>query len=191
MVLAGDRGIRPVSSAMSFGVTCPCGWAFSGVSIPPAPVAVIRVGAVYILMLHPVPLGCVQVSALVAPRPMKELYAAPFRAAVRSGVGSIMCSYNRINGVAACENEEVLKDLKTGMGFEGWVMSDWFATHSTVAAANHGLDQEMPLGLFFSDLALKIALETGKVLPTLVTSGRLWEAGLKRSAAEGGACDLQ
>jgi beta-glucosidase len=44
-----------------------------------------------------------------------------------------------------------------------WVMSDWTATHSTVQAANAGLDQEMPFGLFFSPLALDVALATGQI----------------------------
>jgi len=43
---------------------------------------------------------------------------------------SVMCAYNRINDVHACENEETLGDLR-GMGFSGWVMSDWMATHHT------------------------------------------------------------
>jgi len=57
--------------------------------------------------------------------------------------GSVMCSYNRVNGSYACENQWLLNDvLKTDWGFKGYVMSDWGATHSTVAAANNGLDQE-------------------------------------------------
>ncbi|MGZ3305403.1 MAG: glycoside hydrolase family 3 protein, partial [Asticcacaulis sp.] len=57
--------------------------------------------------------------------------------------GSVMCSYNRVNGAYACENDWLLnKVLKTDFGFKGYVMSDWGATHSTVPAANAGLDQE-------------------------------------------------
>jgi beta-glucosidase len=57
--------------------------------------------------------------------------------------GAIMCAYNKINGVYACENPYLLtKVLKQDWGYPGWVMSDWGATHSTVAAANAGLDQE-------------------------------------------------
>jgi beta-glucosidase len=56
--------------------------------------------------------------------------------------GSVMCSYNLVNGRWACENEYLLnKTLKQDWGFKGYVMSDWGAVHSTVDAANFGLDQ--------------------------------------------------
>ena len=56
-----------------------------------------------------------------------------------------MCSYNRINGNYSCGNNETLNtDYKVRAGFEGWVMSDWGATHSM--SINRGLDQEMPGG---------------------------------------------
>jgi beta-glucosidase len=57
--------------------------------------------------------------------------------------GSVMCSYNRVNGVYACENTYLLTEvLKKDWGFKGWVMSDWGALHSTIPAANAGLDQQ-------------------------------------------------
>ncbi|HEX7984638.1 MAG TPA: glycoside hydrolase family 3 C-terminal domain-containing protein [Duganella sp.] len=64
--------------------------------------------------------------------------------------GAVMCSYNRLNGVYACENTYLLNEvLKKDWGFKGWVMSDWGAVHSTVPAANAGLDQQsgMPFDL--------------------------------------------
>jgi len=73
-----------------------------------------------------------------------------------------MCSYNRVNNVYACENNETLWDLKEGMGFRGWVMSDWYATHSTVDSALAGLDQEMPGGFYFSG-GLQQAVLSGEV----------------------------
>eukprot|EP00966_Prymnesium_polylepis_P323090 7379307-Prymnesium_polylepis.1 len=55
-----------------------------------------------------------------------------------------MCGYNKINGQYACGSHKVLvDDLKGKMGFEGWVMSDWWAIHDPAASAN-GVDQEMP-----------------------------------------------
>jgi beta-glucosidase len=66
--------------------------------------------------------------------------------------GSVMCSYNRVNGTYACENSYLLNDiLKKDWGFRGWVMSDWGATHSTVPAANAGLDQESGIPFDVSD----------------------------------------
>ncbi len=57
--------------------------------------------------------------------------------------GSVMCSYNRVNGAYACENSFLLNEvLKSDWGYAGYVMSDWGADHSTVQAANRGLDQE-------------------------------------------------
>jgi len=66
--------------------------------------------------------------------------------------GAVMCSYNRVNGVYACENSYLLNEvLKKDWGFKGWVMSDWGATHSTVAAANAGLDQQSGMPFDLSD----------------------------------------
>lgn len=66
--------------------------------------------------------------------------------------GSVMCSYNRVNGVYACENSYLLNEvLKKDWGFKGWVMSDWGATHSTIPAANAGLDQQSGFPFDLSD----------------------------------------
>jgi beta-glucosidase len=57
--------------------------------------------------------------------------------------GSVMCSYNIINGDHGCESHELLTSVLRGdWGYKGWVMSDWGAVHSTVKAANAGLDQD-------------------------------------------------
>jgi beta-glucosidase len=90
-------------------------------------------------------------------RTLEELYYAPFAASVEAGAGAVMCSYNRINGVFACEDPDTLSALKSGLGFSGFVMSDWGATHSTAASANAGLDLEMPLGANFMQLASAIS----------------------------------
>ena len=75
---------------------------------------------------------------------LHEVYTAPFAAAVKAGVSSVMCSYNRINGPFACDNADTLKTILKGeMGFKGFVTSDWGAVHS-VTFINNGLDMEMP-----------------------------------------------
>ena len=73
-------------------------------------------------------------------RTRRELYYRAYEGAIAAEVGSFMCSYNKVNGVYACENNVTLGDLKspTGLNFTGWVMSDWAATHSTVASALAG-----------------------------------------------------
>jgi len=67
-----------------------------------------------------------------------------FELAIERGEpGSVMCSYNLVNGVHACQNAWLLNDvLKRDWGFRGYVMADWGAQRDTVLDANHGLDQE-------------------------------------------------
>jgi beta-glucosidase len=81
---------------------------------------------------------------------MHETYLWPFANAVRAGTASIMCSYNRINGSYGCQNSKTLNGLlKEELGFQGYVMSDWTATHSGVSAIEAGLDMNMPGGIPF------------------------------------------
>jgi len=99
-------------------------------------------------------------------RTIHEIYLPGFEAAVKQGhVGSVMCSYNRINGTYACENDRMLNGILKGeLGFKGFVMSDWGGTHSTVQSANSGLDMEMDVapGKYYGD-ALKTAIQNGQV----------------------------
>lgn len=85
------------------------------------------------------------VNEVVDNRTLHEIYQPAFDAAVnQGGAGAVMCSYNQVNGAYACQNGPLLKtDLDGQMGFPGFVMSDWGATHSTVASALNGLDMEM------------------------------------------------
>ncbi len=105
-----------------------------------------------------------EVDAQLDERTLQEIYTLPFALAVQEGhVGAAMGAYNKVNGVYSCENPHLLTDiLKQQLGFTGWVMSDFEATHSTVEAANAGLDQEMPSAKFFGDQLLS-ALHTGQV----------------------------
>jgi beta-glucosidase len=97
-------------------------------------------------------------------RAMRESDLLAFEIGVKeSGVGAVMCSYNLVNGDYSCENNYLLNDaLKKDFGFQGFVLSDWGATHSTAKAAMAGLDMEMPGDSFFGD-ALKKAVESGEV----------------------------
>ncbi|KIO17331.1 glycoside hydrolase family 3 protein [Tulasnella calospora MUT 4182] len=86
-------------------------------------------------------------SSNVDDRTQHEVYLHPFLRSVQAGVASVMCSY--MNGTWACENPKLLNDLlKRELGFEGYVMSDWQATHST-DSANQGLDMTMPGDVYF------------------------------------------
>jgi beta-glucosidase len=102
-------------------------------------------------------------SVTVDDRTQHEIYWAPFRGAMQAGVGAFMCAYNRIGGTYACENATTQNTLlKSQLGFPGWIMSDWGATHSTVASANNGLDMEMSGSTYFGT-ALTTAVNNGTV----------------------------
>jgi beta-glucosidase len=86
------------------------------------------------------------INVVASQRTLREIYEPAFRMAVQQGgAGAVMCSYNRINGTYACDNAEELTDvLRDAWHFDGLVMSDWGAMHSTVKAARAGTDLEMP-----------------------------------------------
>ncbi|KAK9350900.1 glycosyl hydrolase family 3 N terminal domain-containing protein [Lipomyces doorenjongii] len=94
------------------------------------------------------------VSSNIDDRTMHELYMWPFANAVRAGVASVMCSYNRLNSSYSCQNSKALNGLlKEELGFQGYVMTDWGAIHAGVASAEAGLDMNMPgpIGSFIPD----------------------------------------
>ena len=109
-------------------------------------------------------------SSDVDERTLREIYLPAFEAAVKEGhVEAVMCSYNLLNGTYASENDWLLnRVLKKDWGFKGVVMSDWGATHHAVAAANHGLDLEMPGGDFFTDEVLLPSVLSGEVSQTTI-----------------------
>jgi beta-glucosidase len=88
------------------------------------------------------------VSSNLDDRTMHELYLWPFANAVKAKAASFMCSYQRINGSYGCQNSKAQNGLLKGeLGFQGYVMSDWGATHSGLASIDAGLDMNMPGGL--------------------------------------------
>lgn len=100
------------------------------------------------------------VSAEIDERTRFEMYYPPFEGAIKADVGSFMCGYNKINGIWSCENPTTLaQDLKKTLGFKGYVMSDWGATHS--ASLTKGLDMEMPGASFMKPELLKPMLAAG------------------------------
>ncbi|PVH72305.1 glycoside hydrolase family 3 protein [Cadophora sp. DSE1049] len=124
------------------------------------------------------------VSSIIDDRTLHELYLWPFADALKAGTTSIMCSYNRLNGTYACENEHMLTEVLRGeLGFRGFVVSDWFATHSTAKAANAGLDMEQP-----GDLPPGVTTSHGgggyfgKSLEAAVTPGNVTEERLTEMA---------
>jgi beta-glucosidase len=104
------------------------------------------------------------VDAIISKRAMQESDLLAFHIAISiAHPGAVMCSYNRINGDYGCENPYTLRDvLKRDWGFQGFVISDWAATHSTEKASAAGLDQEEPMADYFGP-KLKEAVTAGRV----------------------------
>src|SRR3569833_2304047 len=104
------------------------------------------------------------VSSKVDVRTLREIYLAAFEMAVKAAnPWTVMASYNKINGTYATDNHYLLTDiLKREWGYDGVVVSDWGAVHSTAPAANAGNDLEMPgPPRWFGDKLLK-AVEAGE-----------------------------
>ena len=113
------------------------------------------------------------IDSVIDERTLREVYLLPFELAVREG-GSlgIMTSYNRTNGVYGPDNKWLLDDVLRGeWGFEGFVVTDWFAGFETESAAEAGLDLEMPAP----------SRAYGKHLAEAVKEGRVDESRLDRA----------
>lgn len=85
-------------------------------------------------------------SSEVDERTLREIYLPHFEMVVKETQPyTVMCAYNRINGVYASENHHLLREiLKDEWGFEGFVVSDWGANHTSIESVKNGLDLEMP-----------------------------------------------
>lgn len=107
----------------------------------------------------------VRVSADVDERTLREIYLPAFEHIVTTArPWTVMCSYNRVNGVWASQHRWLLTDVLRGeWGFDGLVMSDWGAVHDRVAALVAGLDLEMPPNLGVSDRAIVAAVTDGSL----------------------------
>lgn len=110
------------------------------------------------------------ISSEVDARTLRELYLLPFEMAVReAGAMAVMTAYNRVNGVFAGDHAALVRDVLRGeWGFDGLVMSDWFAALDTVASIEAGTDLEMPGPARARGEALKQAVAEGRVDAALV-----------------------
>jgi beta-glucosidase len=105
----------------------------------------------------------------IGERALREIYMPGFEASIKEAhSASLMCAYPKVNGAFNCENAPLLDGvLKKEWGFDGFVLSDWGATQSTVASALNGLDLEMPTGIYF-DKELRKAVDAGEVPVSLL-----------------------
>jgi beta-glucosidase len=102
---------------------------------------------------------------IIGRRALREIYLPVYEAAVKQAhVGAVMDSYNLVNGEHLTQSKFLNTDvLKKDWGFQGVLMSDWSATYDGVAAANSGLDVEMPSGAFMNRKTLLPAIRDGRV----------------------------
>ena len=98
-------------------------------------------------------------------RTLREIYLPAFEASVKEAkVGAVMDAYNLVNGVYMTQNGFLNETiLRKQWKFDGIMMSDWGATHDGIAAANGGLDLEMPSALFMNKQTLLPAIQRGEV----------------------------
>lgn len=98
-------------------------------------------------------------------RTLREIYMPAFEEAVKKAKPwTVMCSYNRINGVYAAQNKKYLTDVLRGeWGFDGFVVSDWGAVNDRVADLEAGLDLEMPSSFGMNDKKIVEAVEKGEL----------------------------
>jgi beta-glucosidase len=110
------------------------------------------------------------IDAIVDERTLREIYLPAFEAAIKQGQArAVMAAYNQVNGSHMSASGFLLNDvLKNQWKFDGVVMSDWGATHDTLAAANGGLDLEMPTGQYFNAAAIWPLMQSGKITPATI-----------------------
>lgn len=109
-------------------------------------------------------------SSEIDERTLREIYLAAFESPIRRGKPwTVMCSYNRINGVFSAENNWLLNDLlRKEWGFDGYVVTDWGAVVDRVKGIQCGLDLEMPGSSGANDAKIVAAVKAGKLDEKLV-----------------------
>ncbi|MEA2124545.1 MAG: beta-glucosidase [Solirubrobacteraceae bacterium] len=105
------------------------------------------------------------VDARLDERTLREIYLPQFEAAVKHGhVGSVMCSYPRVNGQYACENQHLLEDvLKGDWRFKGFVLTDYGAAKNTINSLNNGLDLDIWPAVAYQPALVNAALAASQV----------------------------
>ena len=108
-------------------------------------------------------------NSIVSDRALMEIWSYPYKDAIEEAdLGSVMCSFNKINGVFACESDYVLATiLRERLGFDGFVITDFGAIHSTAPSIRAGTDMETGTAAFY-DGPLLAAVQAGELPESLV-----------------------
>ncbi len=108
-------------------------------------------------------------NSIVSERALREIHTYAYEDAVeRAGLGSVMCAFNKVNGVYACENDQILDTvLREQLGFTGFVITDFGAIHSTEPSVRAGTDMETGTRAFYDGPLLE-AVREGRVPESLV-----------------------
>lgn len=130
-------------------------------------------------------------SSDVDPRPLREIYLRGFERVVKdASPWTVMCSYNKLNGVWTSEDPWLLTSvLRDDWGFEGLVVSDWGAVNDRVAGVAAGLDLEMPASGGRTDAQLVAAVRAGTLEESVLDTAASRAIELVRKAGERPAVD--
>ncbi|WP_210479223.1 glycoside hydrolase family 3 C-terminal domain-containing protein [Naasia sp. SYSU D00948] len=121
-------------------------------------------------------------------RTLREIYDLPFEIAIKEGdPHSLMCSYNQINGVYACENPILTTHLREDYGFDGYIMSDFGSVHSTAPSLDAGLDQELNRPVWYTPERLDAALAAGEITEEQIDAAAF---NVVHAYIEGGLFDI-
>lgn len=109
-------------------------------------------------------------SSNIDERTLREIYLPAFEASVKQAkVASVMTSYNLINGVQASENNYFNNVILKGeWGFDGFIVSDWASTYSSLPVVKGGLDLEMPKGAFMNRETILPAIKNGSITEAVI-----------------------
>jgi beta-glucosidase len=119
----------------------------------------------------------IYVNAVMDERTLREVYLPHFKRASDEGVSCFMTAYNRVNGSYAGYSKDLVRDLLKGeWGYQGYVISDWFAKGLTVPSALAGLDVEMPFSSGPFPSMFDSAYYYGNLLTTAVRNGQVSES---------------
>ncbi len=103
-------------------------------------------------------------------RTLRQIYTLPYEIAIKEGEpGGVMCAFNQINGEWSCENGTLLRTiLKEEIGFQGWVVSDFFGVYNAAPALSNGFDQELVGGRVLNPDTLHALLASGEITEAMI-----------------------